>query len=208
MIRIKICGITRLAEAEWAGASGADAIGLVFYPQSSRYVTAEKASKIIRLMPPFITPVGLFVNESLATIHQIAHQTNIQCAQLHGQETPEFCEKLEIPHIKALPVKNDACGMSQTAERYQSAQGIMADTYDPNKHGGTGRTFNWHQLDQKRLNKPVILAGGLNAENVQSAIETVRPYGVDVSSGVEKRQGVKDGDKIAQFCYKARQATK
>ena len=202
--RIKICGIGTSSEAMAVADAGADAIGLVFYKPSCRYINAEKAGLITRVVPPFISLVGLFVNHDLNYIVDVNRQVKLSLLQFHGNESPDFCKRasdqLAIPYIKAIQVKST--DTIETACRiYNDAQALLLDTSHIGQAGGTGMTFNW-ALVPDNLSLPVILAGGLCSDNVESAIAQVKPYAVDVSSGVEQSPGVKSPVKIKQFVKK------
>ena len=195
--RVKICGITRVEDAQAAVAAGADAIGLVFAKASPRCVTPEQARHLAATLPPFIKIVGLFVDASPARVREVLGQVPLDLLQFHGSETPEDCQQFGRPYIRAIRM---APGLDVVAEaqRYAQAAGLLLDAYDPQRAGGTGATFDWTRVPRD-LNKPVILAGGLTPENVARAIQAVRPYAVDVSSGVEQSKGIKDAAKIAAF---------
>ena len=202
--RIKICGITTPEDACCVVESGADALGLVFYPGSPRAVTLEQAQRIADVVPPFVSLVGLFVNEPMAHINRILSGVQIDLLQFHGEESPDFCQQFDRPWIKALRVREgldveDACG------RYRHARGVLLDSWQEGVPGGTGRTFDW-QLASADLSLPVVLAGGLDADNVGLAVSTLRPSAVDVSGGVERSPGVKDVLKIRQFIAAVRVA--
>lgn len=197
MTRIKICGITRVEDAQAAASNGADAIGLVFYAESSRHVTLQQAVQLAAAIPPFVTRVGLFVNPSEDEVRNVLHQVPLDVLQFHGEEAPEFCVKFGRPYLKAVRVKAGV-DLVQCAARYRSAQGLLLDAYVEGTHGGTGESFDW-ALIPHHLPLPVILSGGLHAGNVALAIKQVRPYAVDVSSGVEAAKGIKDAAKIAAF---------
>ena len=196
-VRSKICGITRIEDALSAVEAGTDAIGLVFYAKSPRAVTLQKARSIIAALPPFVTTVGLFVNASRCELGEILDAVSLDLLQFHGDESPEDCDGYHRPYIKALRVKPGDDIAAQVA-LYRGASGVLLDTYVPGIPGGTGEAFDWSLVPQG-LSKPVILAGGLTAENVTQAIAQVRPYAVDVSGGVEKAKGIKDAEKIRAF---------
>ncbi|HHW42965.1 phosphoribosylanthranilate isomerase [Desulfofundulus thermobenzoicus] len=202
MIRVKICGITDLETALLAAEAGADALGFVF-AGSPRYIAPETARRISRALPPFVTRVGVFVDAPLETIREMVHFCSLDAVQLHGQEPPEYCRLLPCRVIKAFRIE-DGGGLPDFAG--YPADAFLVDTAVPGKAGGTGRTFNWQLVAGLNLPRPLILAGGLNPENVGRAVSTVRPYGVDVSSGVERdgRPGIKDPDKIRRFIAAAR----
>jgi phosphoribosylanthranilate isomerase len=195
--RIKICGITRPEDGLAAAQLGADAIGLVFYPPSSRAVTLDQAQRIVKILPPFVTVVGLFVNEKRSFIEQAARAVPLDLLQFHGDETPEECEGYGRPWIKAIRMRQDVdlLSMEQT---YASASGLLLDTYQAGVPGGTGETFDWTRVPQSIAGR-IILAGGLTGENVTQAMRVLRPYAVDVSGGVEESKGIKDAAKIDTF---------
>lgn len=197
MTRIKICGITRVEDALAAARGGADAIGLVFYEKSPRYVTVQQAARLARSLPPFITVVGLFVNASADYVHAVLEEVPLDLLQFHGEEEPEFCAYFNRPYLKAIRVRN-GLDLLQCASGYAGAQGLLLDAWVEGVPGGTGASFDW-ELIPRGLPLPVILSGGLHAGNVAQAIATVRPYAVDVSSGVEVQKGIKDEAKIAAF---------
>lgn len=197
VVRSKICGITRIEDALSAAEAGADAIGLVFYAKSPRAVSVQQARAIIAALPPFVTTVGLFVDASRQELDEILAAVPLDLLQFHGDESPAFCDALQRPYIKALRVKPGDDLAAQVAA-YGQASGVLLDTYVPGIPGGTGEAFDWSLVPQG-LNKPIILAGGLVAENVAAAIRQVRPYAVDVSGGVEAGKGIKDAEKIRAF---------
>lgn len=197
VVRSKICGITRIEDALSAAEAGADAIGLVFYAKSPRAVSVQQARAIIAALPPFVTTVGLFVDASRQELDKILAAVPLDLLQFHGDESPAFCEALQRPYIKALRVKPGDDLAAQVAA-YGQASGVLLDTYVPGIPGGTGEAFDWSLVPQG-LNKPIILAGGLVAENVAAAIRQVQPYAVDVSGGVEAGKGIKDAEKIRAF---------
>ncbi len=195
--RVKICGITRVEDALIAVGHGADAIGLVFYPPSPRYVTPALAAEIVNALPAFVTVVALFVDASRADIEAVLSQVDIDLIQFHGQETADECRQYGKSYMKAIRVKSDT-NLVQYATEYSDAKALLLDTYADGVPGGTGQVFDW-ALIPKNLSKPVVLAGGLDAENVEQAIRQVEPYAVDVSGGVEFKKGIKDAAKIAAF---------
>ncbi len=197
VVRSKICGITRIEDALIAAEAGADAIGLVFYAKSPRAVSIQQARDIVAALPAFVTTVGLFVNASREELNDVLAGVALDLLQFHGDETPAECESYQRPYIKALRVK-PGDDIAQLAAPYAKARGILLDTYMPGIPGGTGAAFDW-SLVPRDLPQPVILAGGLSADNVQAAIEKVRPYAVDVSGGVEADKGIKDAAKIRAF---------
>ncbi|BAU47297.1 N-(5'-phosphoribosyl)anthranilate isomerase [Sulfurifustis variabilis] len=202
--RVKICGITRVEDARAAADAGADAIGLVFDPDSPRCVTLEQALAIINSVPPFVTVVGLFVDSPVERVRAVLERARLGLVQFHGAETPEQCRLYGRPYVKAIRMRG---GVNLHAEerRYADATGLVLDTYVPGQSGGSGRAFDWG-LVPGDLHKPVILAGGLHADNVGDAIRRVRPAAVDVSSGVESAKGIKDPHKIAAFIRAVREA--
>lgn len=197
MTRIKICGITRLEDALDAVLSGADALGLVFYDKSPRYISLEQAAQIVDAIPPFVTLVGLFVNATAAEVHKVMQAVPLDALQFHGEEDPVFCAQFGRPYLKAVRVKAGV-DLVQYAADFAGAQGLLLDAYVEGMPGGTGSSFDW-DLIPLDLPLPVILSGGLNPANVAAALKKVRPYAVDVSSGVEERKGIKDAAKIAAF---------
>jgi phosphoribosylanthranilate isomerase len=206
MIQVKICGITSLEDAHAAVDAGADALGFVFYPLSPRCSTPAQAEQIIRTLPPFVTTVGLFVDVTLATVKETLARCGLDRVQLHGQEPPEFCRQIPRPVIKAFRIK-DAESLSHMADYKVSA--YLLDAYvEGALPGGTGASFAWELAARTMPYGPVILAGGLTPENVERAIAQVRPYGVDVSSGVEREPGIKDHRKVRQFIARAKAAAR
>ncbi|MEJ1356452.1 MAG: phosphoribosylanthranilate isomerase [Candidatus Sedimenticola sp. (ex Thyasira tokunagai)] len=196
-VRVKICGITTPEDAQQAVSMGADAIGLVFYPPSPRAVSVERAAEIVRDLPPFVTVVGLFVNAGRDEVADILATTRLDLLQFHGDETPEACYGHGRPFIKALRMREDL-DLAAMREHYSDAAGLLLDSYQKGVPGGTGATFDWERIPRQMAGE-IILAGGLSAENVEDAIRRVRPYAVDVSGGVEREKGKKDGSKIAAF---------
>ena len=203
-VRSKICGITRIEDALAAVEAGADAIGFVFYAKSPRAVTFQQARAIIKALPPFVTTVGLFVNASRCELGEILDAVPLDLLQFHGDETAADCEGWHRPYIKALRVKAGD-DIAAACDAYASASGILLDTYVEGIPGGTGEAFDW-SLVPAHLSKPIILAGGLSADNVGQAIAQVRPYAVDVSGGVEQAKGIKDAAKIEAFMQAVKQA--
>ncbi len=202
--RVKICGITRVADALAAAKLGADALGLVFYEPSPRAVTIAAAAEITASLRPFVTSVALFVNPEVALVEQVIQQTRVDVLQFHGDETPEFCAGFQRPYFKALRMQ-PGVDIAQLANGYTTAQGILLDAWLPGVPGGTGLTFDWQQIPQQ-ISKPLILAGGLNVANVATAIAQAKPWAVDVSGGVEASHGIKDMSKLSQFMQAVRQA--
>jgi phosphoribosylanthranilate isomerase len=195
--RIKICGITTVEDARIAAELGADAIGLVFYAPSPRGLALEAARAIIAATPPYVTTVGLFVDPARDYVESVLGHCSLGLLQFHGDEAPEFCRSFRLPYVKAARVRADA-DLVQYLQRYHDAQGWLLDAYHDRLYGGTGETFDW-KLIPRDLAAPVILSGGLTPENVGEAVRQVRPWAVDVSSGVEAAKGIKDAAKIAAF---------
>jgi phosphoribosylanthranilate isomerase len=195
--RIKICGFTRVEDAVFAARLGIDAIGLVFYPPSPRNVGIGQAIEIVKALPAFVSVVALFVDEEETQIRQVLEHVPVDCIQFHGDESPEACRIYGKRYIKAVRMQ-ESTDMAEIAKRYHDADGLLLDAFDPSAKGGTGNRFDWG-LIPRRCQLPIILAGGLDATNASLAIEKVRPYALDVSSGVEKEKGIKDKDKIAAF---------
>lgn len=195
--RVKICGITRAEDAVAAAHCGADAIGLVFYPKSARYVDIEQAHGIMAVLPPFVTRVGLFVNPDNAQVEAVLQALALDLLQFHGEEDAEFCRSFGRPYIKAVRMR-EGTDLPAMEQQYASASALLLDSYHAQQAGGSGESFNWNRVPSG-LSKPIILAGGLSAANVAMAIATVQPYAVDVSSGVESSPAIKDVDLIAAF---------
>jgi phosphoribosylanthranilate isomerase len=197
MTRAKICGITTIGDGRMAARHGADAIGLVFYPPSPRHVSVRQAAAIAAALPPFVTTVGLFVNPQVSEVEAVLRELRLDMLQFHGDETPEFCTSFGVPWLKAVRVK-PGVDLVQCAIRYHEAKGLLLDAFVAGTPGGTGLSFDW-ALIPAELPLPVILSGGLAPDNVRAAIEQVKPWAVDVSSGVEASKGIKDAAKIAAF---------
>ncbi len=195
--RVKICGITREQDALDAIQLGADAVGLVFYPPSPRAVTIEQAAEIVRRLPPFVTVVALFVDASREDITATLDQVRIDLIQFHGNETLADCRGYNRPWIKAVRMRENT-DLYAIKKRYPSASALLLDAYQAGKPGGTGAIFDWSRIPID-IAPSIILAGGLSAENIESAIQQVKPYAVDVSGGVEQSKGIKDPNKIAAF---------
>lgn len=194
--RIKICGITHLDAALKAVECGADAIGLIFVEKSPRYASLTDARVIAESLPPFVTVVGLFMDAPAEKVREALKVVPINVLQFHGDESPEYCEQFEVPYIKVLRMRENV-NVIAFAQEYSNAAGILLDTYTA-AGGGSGQSFDWSLIPED-ISFPLILAGGLNPENVAAAVETVKPYAVDVSSGVESEPAVKDHKKIEQF---------
>jgi phosphoribosylanthranilate isomerase len=200
----KICGITRPEDALAAARAGAHAIGLMFYAKSPRHVTPARAAEIIRVLPPFVTTVGVFVDASAEEVRAALAEAPVGLLQFHGDETPEFCRQFKRPYVKAVRMK-PGVDLLQYARDYHDAKALLLDNYVEGLHGGSGVAFDW-SLIPRGLPLPVILSGGLTPENVMEAVRSVRPGAVDVSSGVESAKGVKDAQKIAAFIRGVRNA--
>lgn len=194
---VKICGVTRVEDAVNAAQHGAHAIGLVFYKPSPRYVAPDAAARIVRALPPFVTPVGLFVDAAQDEVREISDTAGIQLIQFHGSEKPDFCSRFGVPYMKAVRVR-PGVDLLQYARDFESAQALLLDAFQEGLHGGTGATFDW-ALIPPSLPLPIVLSGGLNPDNVREAVRAVKPWAVDVSSGVEASKGIKDEAKIAAF---------
>lgn len=195
--RIKICGITRPEDGVTAVQLGADALGLVFYPPSPRFVAIEQARLIIQALPPFVTIVGLFVNAERHEVEEVLQHIPLSLLQFHGDEDAAYCDSFDKRYIKAVSMK-EGIDLHRVVERYSTASGLLVDAYHPNIPGGTGLRFDWKRIP-KHLSLPLILAGGLSADSIKKAVSTVSPYAVDVSSGVEASKGIKDSVKMSQF---------
>ena len=202
---MKICGITNSEDARHASACGADALGFVFYPGSPRFVDPDHVRRIIAELPPMVTTVGLFVNQSPARIREMVEFCGLNTVQLHGEEEPDQCFYPPCRVIKALRLKD---GMHDKVFSAYKVSALLLDAYVPDKFGGTGQCCDWNRAAAIASRHRVILAGGLNPENVSDAVRQVRPYGVDVSSGVEKSPGQKDPEKVATFIRMARESFK
>jgi phosphoribosylanthranilate isomerase len=202
MTRVKICGIRDPAHVRIAAEAGADAIGLVFYKDSPRFVSVHEAAGVVSEIPPGISVVGLFVNEKAAAIERALMTVPIDSLQFQGDEPPEFCASFGKPFVRAVRME-PGTDLLEYARRFSAARALLLDAHVPGQRGGTGLTFDWTAIPRD-LPIPIILSGGLNASNVGSAIRAVRPWGVDVSSGVESARGVKDPQKIVEFVRKVR----
>ena len=200
--RVKICGITRAGDAEAAARAGADAIGLVFYPPSPRFLSVERAREIRDALPPFVQTVALFVNADAAQVAQVIGRVHPAMLQFHGEERPAFCAQFGLPYVKACRVKQGVSALEYLRPFSQAAAWLF-DSFVP-EYGGVGESFDWSLVP--KTDKPVILSGGLSALNVAEAIRRVRPWGVDVSSGVESGKGIKDAAKIETFIAEVRNA--
>ena len=195
--RVKICGLTTVEQAGEAAALGVDAIGLVFAPESPRYVEPARALAIAEALPPFVTAVGLFMNAEVAMVDKVLEQVPLDLLQFHGDEAPDYCRAFGRPYLKAVPMGGGVDPLAYAAE-FGDAKGFLLDGHAAGEPGGSGMAFDWTAMP-RTLAKPVILAGGLTPDNVAEAIRRARPYGVDVSSGVESAKGIKDAAKMAAF---------
>ena len=200
--RIKICGIREARHALVAADAGADAIGLVFYRESPRFVTPGTAVNVVGVLPPFVTTVGLFVDATEAKVRETLAEVRLDLLQFHGTEPPDFCESFGVPYVRAVPMA-PGTDLLEWAGRFSSARALLLDAHEPGKPGGTGRTFDWADIPRD-LPIPLILSGGLNSENVGRAVREVKPWAVDVSSGVEASRGSKDPQKIVDFIRSVR----
>jgi len=201
--RVKICGITRPEDALVAADLGVDAIGLVFYPKSPRYVEASRAAEIVSAIPPFMTTVALFLDARQDFIQQVLNTAPVDLLQFHGDECPADCGTFGRPYIKAIGMKGGVNAQAY-ADTYPDAQGFLLDSHAVGEAGGTGQRFDWASVP--KLNKPVILAGGLRPDNVAEAVNLARPYALDISSGVESSPGIKDKDMMQEFISEVKKA--
>jgi phosphoribosylanthranilate isomerase len=204
MVRIKICGITNLEDALLAADLGANALGFIFYAKSPRSLKPETAREIISQLPPLVLSVGVFVNEEAAVVHELAARVGLDWVQLHGQESPEYCRSLGRRVLKGFRIKDEASLQELPAYR-GAVQALLLDTYKQGRTGGTGEAFDWELAVRAKRYGPIVLAGGLTAENVAHAVATVRPQAVDVASGVEAAPGKKDPEKLRKFFGALRQ---
>ena len=202
--RVKICGFTRIEEAVYAAHQGVDAIGLVFYPPSPRHVEIEQAIRIVNALPAFTSVVALFVDEQEARIREVLARVPIDCLQFHGDEPAEACRIYDKRYIKAVSMR-EGIDIAALADHYHDAAGLLLDAFHPDTKGGTGSQFDWAMIPQS-CTLPVILAGGLDETNAKQAVQAVRPYALDVSSGVESAKGIKDSLKIAAFIKQVNEA--
>lgn len=205
MVKIKICGITNAEDAAMAVSAGADALGFVLYGKSPRFAEPNVVRDIVASLPPFVLPIGVFVNEEASVVRKLVDECGLALAQLHGDETAAYCEKLGRPVLKAVRLKDR--GTLLALAEFQgraNVRGFLLDAFSDQAYGGTGRTVDWTLAEEAARSVPILLAGGLTASNVSDAIQRVRPYGVDVSSGVEARPGKKDPVKVKAFIEAAR----
>lgn len=202
--RIKICGITQIDTALAAADAGADAIGLVFYASSPRAVSTAQAAAICAALPPFVSTIGLFVDASADEINAVLNEVPLSALQFHGDETPDFCARFARPYLKALRMRADL-DLFAAIEQFAGASALLLDTYRAGVVGGTGEVFDWQRVP-RALASRIVLAGGLNPDNVEQAVAQVRPYAVDVSGGVESAPGIKDVARINSFVAAVRRA--
>ena len=201
MVKVKICGITNLTDALLSVSYGADALGFIFYEKSPRFITVKVAEEIISVLPPFVQTVGVFVNETADDVNRIADTCKLDCVQLSGEESAEFCKKITRRVIKAFRIKDERSLLPMPTYK---VGGYLLDAFVENLHGGTGETCDWTLVRRAEEYGPIILAGGLTPDNVAEAILQTEPYGVDVCSGVEESKGKKDPEKIKAFIRAAR----
>ena len=199
-VKVKVCGMTSLKDALVAVEVGADAVGFIFYKKSPRSVTMKTVREIVLELPPFVDTVGVFVDETAEQVNKIADYCNLDIIQLHGDESPTFCKKIRRKVIKAFRIKD-----MQSVKKISNFQvsGFLLDTFSEKLHGGTGKVFDWNLALPAKKFGPVIMAGGLTPNNVQQAVRQIRPYGVDVCSGVESEPGIKDHKKVRAFLKNA-----
>lgn len=202
MTRVKICGITAIEDGLLAAQAGADAIGLVFYAKSPRYVEVAAAAAIAHALPPFVTVVGLFVDALEDYVRAVLERVPVDVLQFHGRESPAYCARYGRPYLKAVRMREDT-DLLKCAADYATAQALLLDAYVPGVPGGTGERFDWTRIPAA-LPKPIVLSGGLTPDNVREAISHVRPWAVDVSSGVEMSPGRKDPAKVSLFIERAK----
>ncbi len=196
-VKVKICGLTNLADARAATEAGADVLGFVFYEQSPRFVSIETAAAIIHALPPFIIKAGVFVNAPEDAVLRAIRECGLNLLQFHGDETPDYCQQFGLMSLKAFRIRDAS---SLQALRHYPTDAWLLDTYNPDKLGGTGEVMNWDlALEARTWGRPIFLAGGLTPENVAEAIRRAQPYAVDVSSGVEAAPGRKDHAKVKAF---------
>ncbi|MGM0553616.1 MAG: phosphoribosylanthranilate isomerase [Pseudomonadota bacterium] len=201
--RVKICGVTTPEQGRAAAVAGADAIGLVFHPPSRRFVEPQQAAAIVAALPPFVTTVGLFVDPQPARVEAILGMVNLDCLQFHGREAAPDCVQFGRPYLKAIAM-GDGQDPRPVMDAHPQAQGFLLDSHGGSRDGGSGHRFDWQTVPDA-LERPWLLAGGLDAESVRGALHELRPYGVDVSSGVESAPGVKDARRMQAFVRAVRQ---
>lgn len=199
-VRIKICGLTRARDVDAAVAAGADALGFVFTRRSKRFVNIEAARELVARVPAFVSRVGLFMDQDAAEVQEVLNEVPLSLLQFHGRESGAFCARFGLPYIKALDL--DGATARGLGEEYAAAAALLLDSHQAGTPGGTGKTFDWNAIP--RLPRPLVLAGGLNPDNVRQAVERVAPWAVDVSSGVEDAPGIKNEGKMIEFIKEAR----
>jgi len=205
--RVKICGMTRVEDVQAAAQAGADAIGLVFYPPSPRFLSLDWARQLAGEVPPFVSTVALFVNPTAAEVYSVVERVKPAMLQFHGEEAPEFCHQFGVPYLKACRVKSGVqpeVDLLKYLRPFSGAAGWLLDSHVA-EYGGVGESFDWSLVPAERF-RPVVLSGGLTRDNVREAVRRVRPWAVDVSSGVEVSKGIKDAAKIAAFIAEVRNA--
>ena len=200
-VRVKICGLTRERDVQFAVNAGADALGFVFAPGSKRLVTVDQAAKLVACVPPFVTRVGLFLDQKASEVEDILAQVPLNLLQFHGSEDSAYCRQYKRPYIKAVSM-DDHEAVRRAEADYPDAAGLLLDSHSPGGLGGTGHVFDWNRIDRGSL--PLILAGGLTADNVAAAVRQVRPWAVDVSSGVELAPGIKSDEAVQKFITEAK----
>jgi phosphoribosylanthranilate isomerase len=206
VVRVKVCGITNLEDALVAVTAGADALGFNFWPHSARYVDPRKAAAIIAQLPPFVNPVGLFVNEAPSQVNSIARRTAIRAVQLHGDESPEEAKALANSHLAVLKAFRVGRNFKpRLLQQYELLAAFLLDVDVKGQRGGTGKSFDWGRARAARRYGRIFLAGGLTVENVADAIRQAQPYGVDVCTGVEKKPGQKDHQRLREFIRRAKE---
>lgn len=200
-VRVKICGLTRGQDVRFAILAGADALGFVFAPGSKRLLTVEQAAQLVARVPPFVTRVGLFLDQDASEVERVLEQVPLNLLQFHGREDADYCRQFGRPYIKAVSMDNDQA-VKQAELRYPDAAGLLLDSHAPGGLGGTGHVFDWNRIDRGSL--PLVLAGGLTVDNVAAAVRQVRPWAVDVSSGVESAPGIKSDEAVRKFIIEAK----
>lgn len=198
--KIKICGITNIEDAQLAVQAGADALGFILYPNSPRFVEIQVVKSIVNQLPPFVLPIGVFVNEEQTMVQNVMDVCGLALAQLHGEESPSYCESLGYPVLKAIRLRDRSSFLSLAEYKGRAGvRGFVLDAFSESEYGGTGKVADWDIAAEAAKAAPVLLAGGLSPDNVLEAIHRVQPYGVDVSSGVEVSPGKKDPHKVQAF---------
>lgn len=205
VVRVKICGLTRIEDVDAAVSAGADAIGFVFYPSSPRYVAPDMAARLAARIPPFVTIVGLFVNASVSAVQDVLSKVPLHVLQFHGEESEVYCRQFDRPYFKVARMRPDL-DLLEYAASFPSAQAILLDAF-VKEYGGQGQSFDWSLIPQTGLDKPIVLSGGLSVDNVAEAIASVKPAAVDVSSGVEVDKGIKSHEKIREFIAEVRKVS-